>query len=683
MKLWTVSKLNKAEAVDIQNKYNLPPIIAMLLQIRNIRSAEEIEDFLYNESQINSPFEIKDMDKAVTRIKRAIDSGELICVYGDYDADGVTSTALLYSYLEAVGANAMYYIPSRETEGYGMNMTAVDFLREKGVGLIVTVDNGIAAAREIAYASSLGIDTVVTDHHMPPKTLPDAYAVVDLHRADCQSRFKELCGAGVAFKLVMALEGEYGDVDSLLDNYADLLSIGTIGDIVQLRGENRVFVKRGLQSIANGDRVGIAALVSDSGLADRQISAGNVSFTLVPRINAVGRLGQSGKSVELLLTEDEVLANEISQKLCEDNSQRKLLETQILEEIDKQISENPSLVYDRIIVIDGENWHQGVIGIVASRVKDIYGKPTIIISRSGDTAKASGRSVEGFSLCDAVFACSDLLTHYGGHPMAVGLSLDSSNIDAFRKKINQYANSFSDMPFDKLCIECKLNPAFINVELVQSLSCLQPFGAGNPTPVFGLYNMTVDDIIPLSNNKHLKLSLSRNNSRLYALYFFMSSEQFPYKKGDVLDFAVTLDTNEYNGNISVSVIIKAVKASSDDTEQILKSKQIYEDFCTGKPLTRQQLGSITPSRDDFALLYRFLKSCGKYDFPCDTLVHKLDNRLSFGKIKVILKAMSELGLIQYSEGLKSGFIAVNNVSGKVSLDSSPIIKKLNEECHCE
>lgn len=683
MKLWTVSKLNKAEALEIQNKYNLPPIIAMLLQIRNIKSAEEIENFLYNESQINSPFEIKDMDKAVTRIKRAIDSGELICVYGDYDADGVTSTALLYSYLDAVGANAMYYIPSRETEGYGMNVSAVDFLKEKGVGLIVTVDNGIAAAREIDYASSLGIDTVVTDHHMPQETLPNAYAVVDLHRADCQSRFKELCGAGVAFKLVMALEGEYGDVDSLLDNYADLLSIGTIGDIVELKGENRVFVKRGLQSIENGDRVGIAALVSGSGLADRKLSAGNVSFTLVPRINAVGRLESSGKSVELLLTDDEVTANEISLELCEDNSQRKQLETQILEEIDKQIIENPSLVYDRIIVIDGENWHQGVIGIVASRVKDTYGKPTIIISRSGDTAKASGRSVEGFSLCDAVFACSDLLTHYGGHPMAVGLSLDSSNIDAFRKKINRYANSFSDMPFDKLCIECKLNPAFINVDLVQSLSYLQPFGAGNPTPVFGLYNMTVDDIIPLSNNKHLKLLLSRNNARLYALYFFMSKEQFPYKKGDVLDFAVTLDTNEYNGNISVSVIIKAVKASSDDTEEILKSKRIFEDFCIGKPLTRQQLSSITPSRDDFALLYRFLKSCGKYEFPCDTLVHKLDNRLSFGKIKVILKAMSELGLISYSEGLKSGFIAVNNVSGKVSLDSSPIIKKLNEECHCE
>lgn len=683
MKLWTVSKLNKTEALEIQNKYNLPPIIAMLLQIRNIKSADEIEDFLFNESVINSPFEIKDMDKAVTRIKRAVDSGELICVYGDYDADGVTSTALLYSYLEAVGANVMYYIPSRETEGYGMNMSAVDFLSEKGVGLIVTVDNGIAAAKEIEHASSLGIDTVVTDHHMPQETLPNAYAVVDLHREDCKSSFKELCGAGVAFKLVMALEGEYGDVDSMLDNYADLLSIGTIGDIVELRGENRVFVKRGLKSIANGDRVGIEALVQGSGLDVRKLSAGNVSFTLVPRINAVGRLGQSGKSVELLLTEDEETANEITQELCFDNSQRRMIEAQILDEINNQIIKNPALVYDRIIVIDGENWHQGVIGIVASRIKDAYGKPAIIISRFGDTAKASGRSVEGFSLCDAVFACSDLLTHCGGHPMAVGLSLESSNIAKFREKINDYANSFSNMPFDRLKIDCKLNPAFINTELVSSLSYLQPYGSGNPTPVFGLYNMTLEDIIPLSNNKHLKLSLSRNNSRLYALYFFMSSEQFPYKKGESLDLAVTLDTNEYNGNISVSVIIKDIKSSLDDTEEMLKSERIYEDFCSGRKVEPDKLCSIIPKREDFALLYRFLKSCSKYEFPCDTLVHKLDNRLSFGKIKVILKAMSELGLISYSEGISTGLIAVNDVSGKVSLESSPIIKKLNEGCQRE
>lgn len=678
MKLWTVAPLDKAEASQIQNRYELPAIIAMLLQIRNIKTKEEIEDFLFNDSEIASPFEIKDMDKATDRIRKAIDNYELICVYGDYDADGVTSTALLYSYLETVEANLMYYIPSRETEGYGMNKTAVDFLKEKGVKLIVTVDNGIAALDEITYANSLGIDTVVTDHHMPTGELPEAVAVVDLHREDCNSRFKKLSGVGVAFKLIMALEGEDCDVNNLLDNYADLLSLGTIGDIVELRGENRVFVKRGLQSIMNSDRVGINALVQSSGLGGKNITAGNVSFTLVPRINAVGRLGLSGKSVELLLTEDYEQAEEISSELCEDNSERQQIEKEILDKIDERIQQNPSIVLDKVIVIDGENWHQGVIGIVASRIKDVYGKPVIVISRMGESAKASGRSVEGFPLCDAVFACADLLTHYGGHPMAVGLSLDSENITLFRKRINEFANSFENMPFDKLNIECKLNPAFINLELAESLSYLQPFGAGNTTPVFGLYNMTLTNIIPLSNNKHLKLMFSRGNSTITAMKFFTSTDEFPYVRGDVLDLAVTLDTNEYNGTTSVSVIIKAIKANADDTEEILKSQRVYEDFYMGNTPEKEKLLSITPTRDDFALLYRFLKASTGYGFPAQTLVHKLDNKLSFGKIRVILKAMSELGLIQICEGLRGTRIKMLEVAGKVQLETADIIKRLKE-----
>ena len=456
MKLWNIAELDRQEANAIQNEYGLPAIIAMLLQTRGIKTREEIEDFLNNESEIASPFEIKDMDKAADRVQRAIESGEMICVYGDYDADGVTSTALLYSYLETVGANVIYYIPSRESEGYGMNIGAVDTLAEKGVELIITVDNGIAANKEIAHAKALGIDTVVTDHHMPIDELPDACAVVDLHRPDCPSKFKQLSGVGVAFKLIMALEGEFCDVDMLLDNYADLLSIGTIGDIVELKGENRVFVKRGLQSIINSDRPGIAALIENSGLTGKPLTAGKVSFTLVPRINAVGRLGLSGKSVELLLTEDYEEAQQIAQAMGDDNAERRQIETEILQKIDIEIQQNPSLVLDKIIVIDGENWHQGVIGIVASRVKEAYGKPAIIISRDGDNAKASGRSVEGFALCDAVAECSDLLTHFGGHPMAVGLSLASENIELFRKRINEYANSNGSMPFDALKIDFKL-----------------------------------------------------------------------------------------------------------------------------------------------------------------------------------------------------------------------------------
>ena len=676
MKLWTVAELNKAEASEIQNKYGLPAIIAMLLQIRNIKTKEEIEDFLYNDSEIASPFEIKDMDKAVNRIKRSLDNCELICVYGDYDADGVTSTALLYSYLETIEANVMFYIPSRENEGYGMNKSAIDFLNEKGVKLIVTVDNGIAAIEEIAYASSLGIDTVVTDHHMPTGELPNACAVVDLHREDCNSKFKSLSGVGVAFKLIMALEGEYCDTNSLLDNYADILTIGTIGDIVELKGENRVFVKRGLRSIMNSDRAGIEALVQSSGLAGKNISAGNVSFTLVPRINAVGRLGLSEKSVKLLLTEDFEEAEEISVQLCDDNAERQQIEKDILDKIDLRIQQDPSLVLDKVIVIDGEDWHQGVIGIVASRIKEAYGKPAIVISRNGNEAKASGRSVEGFPLSEAVFSCADVLTHYGGHPMAVGLSLESDKIELFRKRINEYAQSFGNMPFDKLNIECKLNPAFLSVDIVDSLSHLQPFGAGNPTPIFGLYNMTLINIIPLSNNKHLKLVFSRNNTTVNVMKFFTSTEEFPYKIGDTLDLAVTLDTNEYNGNISVSVIAKAIKASADNADDILKSLRIFENFCNGESLSAEDIRSILPDRNDFALLYRFLKSNNGYDFPFETLVYKLDNKLSFGKIRVILEAMSELGLIEICEGLKESHIKLVEVTGKVDLDSARIISKL-------
>ena len=374
MKNWKVADLDKVEAKKIQTEYQLPAILAMLLQIRGITSKEEIEDFLFNENFIASPFEIKDMQKGADRIRTAIENGELICVYGDYDADGVTSTALLYSYLETVGANVMYYIPSRETEGYGMNISAIDTLYEKSVGLIVTVDNGISAREEVAYANSLGIDTVITDHHVPSGEIPDAVAVIDMHREDCPSKYKMLSGVGVAFKMVMALEGEYCDIDSLLDNYSDLLCIGTIGDIVELKSENRVFVKHGTQNIQNSDRTGIQALLSVAGLAGKKISSGNVSFTLVPRINAVGRLGLSQKSVSLLLTEDDERAEEIAIQLNEDNAERQQIEKSILLKIDEKIKNDPSVLLDRVVVIDGEGWHQGVIGIVAARVKEACGK---------------------------------------------------------------------------------------------------------------------------------------------------------------------------------------------------------------------------------------------------------------------------------------------------------------------
>lgn len=676
MKNWIVSEINKDEAKKIQTEYGLPPILAMLLQIRGITKQEEIEDFLQNDSVIASPFEIKDMQKGADRILTAIDNSEPICVYGDYDADGVTSTALLFSYLETVGANAMYYIPSREAEGYGMNKDAIDKLAEKGIKLIITVDNGIAAVDEIDYANSLGIDTVITDHHQPTGKLPNAVAVIDMHQKDCKSKYKMLSGVGVAFKLVMALEGENCDVSSLLDNYSDLLCIGTVGDIVELKSENRVFVKRGLVNIQQSDRVGINALVQTAGIAGKKITSGNVSFTLVPRINAVGRLGFSGKSVSLLLTEDEEEANEIAKQLNDDNTERKEIEQNILLKIDDMVKLRPEIVRDRVLVIDGEGWHQGVIGIVASKIKEFYGKPTIILSRDGDEAKGSGRSVEGFSLCDAIFACSDLLMHYGGHPMAAGLSLKSENIELFRKRINEYALQQEQMPFNACNIDCKLNPALLNVQLIEPLNYLAPYGAGNPTPMFGLYKMTLALVTPLSQNKHLRLQFKRNNSTVTVMKFFTTQQEFPYVAGDVLDLAVTLDINEFNGQRNLSVIAKEIKPSALDTEKFLQSQRNYEDFKLGLKLSPEQIDDLLPNREDFAILYVFLRKTGGYAFPIETLVHKLDYKLSIGKIRVILDAMSELSLVTVIEGINSAQIRVSQVSKKVDLNSADTIIKL-------
>lgn len=678
MKRWSIAKLNKENAKTISERYDLPPIIATLLDIRGIVTEKDINDFLYNESDINNPFEIKDMDKAAARVKAAVENGEKICVYGDYDADGVTSTALLYSYLETIGADVIYYIPSREGEGYGMNTNAVDILYKKGVNLIVTVDNGISAIEEIAHAKSLGIETVVTDHHMPGDTLPDAAAVVDMHRPDCESRYKMLSGVGVAFKLVMAIEGEYADVDMLLDNYSDLLSIGTIGDIMPLLDENRVFVKRGLKQINNGDRPGLASLVESAGLSGKNINAGNVSFGIVPRINAVGRLGQSDDCVNMLVTDDVEKASEIASKLSDDNFERQRIEKEILDKINVLIAKNPALVQDRVIIISGDGWHQGVIGIVSSRLKEIYGKPCIIFSDTGEICRGSGRSVEGFDLWEAVCSCADVLEHFGGHPMAVGLGIKRENIDEFRREINEYAATKGEMPYNTLNIDCKLNPAFLDVELVKSLSYLQPFGQGNPTPVFMLSRLRITAITPLSNNKHIKLSLTNGKTNIQALNFFRSTLEFPYRVGEVVDIAVTLDINVYKNNESVSVIIKDIKYADIDNSEYIKSLRIFEYFCGGENVEKEKLLSIIPGREDFALVYRYLKSRRSGLIDPAIVVHDLPGEITYGKLKVILEAMNELGLIAIYEDMYKTEFKILEVSAKVNLNEATVIKALKE-----
>lgn len=680
MKVWSVAKVNKERAIAMANKLEIPPLLAMMLDIRGITKEENVINFLQENKDFSDPFLMKDMDKAVERITTAVENGEKICVYGDYDADGVTSTSLLYSYLrDSLGADVMFYIPTRTGEGYGMNKGAVDKIHSLGVTLIITVDNGISAREEIDYANSLGIDTVITDHHMPSGAIPKAVAVVNAHQKDDKSSFKDFSGVGVAFKLVMAIEGEYADVDSLLENFSDIATLGTIGDIVPLVGENRTLVKNGLRHIQNSDRIGINAMKQESGIAEKEINSSNVAFTLVPRINAGGRLGSSEKSVNLLLTEDEDEAVTIADKLGMDNRERQSIEKEILASIDEEVRRTPNIVNDKILVFAGKGWHQGVVGIAASRIKDIYDKPTIIIGIDDDgVARGSGRSVEGFSLCDAVFACSEHLTHYGGHPMAVGISLEKEKINDFRKAINAYCKDIK-MPYNILHIDCKLNPNQLDLSILDSLSYIEPCGASNPSPIFGLYNMTVIATKEMGNGKHMRITLSRGQGQVpvYAVYFNHNFQSCSYRNGDIVDVAVSLDRNIYNGQENLSVIIKDIKYSQSNNEELIDSERIFDKFAKRYRLTKNEVMSIFPTRNDFAYVYRFLKQNKGFIYGEYALVNALNYKISMGKLIVILYSMKELGLINWQQGLYQSIIEMKE-SGKVNLEDSVFIKKLKE-----
>lgn len=680
MKVWSVAKVNKERAIAMASKLEIPPLLAMMLDIRGITKEEDVINFLQENKDFSDPFLMKDMDKAVERITTAVENGEKICVYGDYDADGVTSTSLLYSYLrDSLGADVMFYIPTRTGEGYGMNKGAVDKIHSLGVTLIITVDNGISAREEIDYANSLGIDTVITDHHMPSGAIPKAVAVVNAHQKDDKSPFKDFSGVGVAFKLVMAIEGEYADVDSLLENFSDIATLGTIGDIVPLVGENRTLVKNGLRHIQNSDRIGINAMKQESGIAEKEINSSNVAFTLVPRINAGGRLGSSEKSVNLLLTEDEDEAVTIADKLGMDNRERQSIEKEILASIDEEVRRTPNIVNDKILVFAGKGWHQGVVGIAASRIKDIYDKPTIIIGIDDDgVARGSGRSVEGFSLCDAVFACSEHLTHYGGHPMAVGISLEKEKINDFRKAINAYCKDIK-MPYNILHIDCKLNPNQLDLSILDCLSYIEPCGASNPSPIFGLYNMTVIATKEIGNGKHMRVTLSRGQGQVpvYAVYFNHNFQSCSYRNGDIVDVAVSLDRNIYNGQENLSVIIKDIKYSQSNNEELIDSERIFDKFAKRYKLTKNEVMSILPTRNDFAYVYRFLKQNKGFIYGEYALVNALNYKISMGKLIVILYSMKELGLINWQQGLYQSIIEMKE-SGKVNLEDSVFIKKLKE-----
>ena len=676
LRKWEVRPLDKERAAAFAQTYGVPFFLAMLMNIRGLDDAAHLREFLGEGEPLSDPFLLKDMDKAAARITRAVDNMEKIAVYGDYDADGVTSTAMLYSYLETRGADVIFYIPQREGEGYGMNIGAVEYLKEQGVSLIVTVDNGISSVQEVARANELGIDVVVTDHHRPQEILPDAVAVVDAYRPDDTSPYKHFSGVGIAFKLLMALEDGAGDVEDLLEAYSDLAAIGTIGDIVPLTGENRTLIRAGLERLSQSDRPGVQALLENAGIAGKALTSTNVAFTLVPRINATGRMGAPERAVRLLISGYEEEAEVLSEEICADNEERRRVEAEIAEAAFADI-EAKGYMKDRVVVVDGENWNHGVIGIVAYRVTERCGKPCMIISRGETEAKGSGRSIEGFSLFEAICACGDLLIKFGGHPMAAGITLKPENIEAFRKRINQYAaEHFPQMPTQTVTLDCKLNPAALSVSMAQSLTQLEPFGNGNPQPVFGLFNMELSNVTPVGGGGHLRLTLEKNGAVITAMRFNTKPEELPYHIGDKIDLAVQLEAREFRGQPSLTVIVRDMKFAAFNTEKNIASLASFEKWQRGEVLSAEDKNRLYPDRACLAAIYRALRTVNGKETDQVRFVSQFGKDMTLGLFKTALLVFEERGLV-HSEIADDTFTAtLIETSGKTDITRSPVLLAL-------
>ncbi|MBP1577370.1 MAG: single-stranded-DNA-specific exonuclease RecJ [Oscillospiraceae bacterium] len=674
--LWKVNQPQNEAAAAMRSALSIPELAAMVSAARGngLSDTKALIDSTLD--ALCDPWQMADMQKAVQTIQDSIENEELICVFGDYDCDGVAATAMMKSYLESVGARSCYYIPHREKEGYGLNNAAIADLSRMGVRLIITVDNGVSAIEEIEYANSLGMRVVVTDHHQPKDILPDAAAVVNPHRSDCPYPFKDLAGVGVAFKLLCAMEGENGE--ELLEQYGDLLAIGTVADIVSLTGENRCFVKRGLELMSDSYRVGIRALLASAGLEGKKLNSDSVAFGIAPRINAAGRLDSAENAVMLLLTEDESEAAEIVSQMESFNSSRKSEEKKITDDIAQQLKNDPNLLNRRILSFCGEGWNAGVVGIVCSRLVDRFGKPCLLIAINGDEAKGSGRSVEGYSLIGAITACSEKLTRYGGHPMAAGFSLMKDDVSEFLHSLEQFsAENYPVMPAVTLKIDCEVEPALLNVAEIKGLDILEPFGSANPSPVFMVSGAVVDKIIPLSEGKHIKLRLAKDKTLFEVVCFFVRPVGFCVSVGDLVDVAFSASINEYHGQVSPSLKFKAIRLSNSDMNELVLGRQRFESYLRGENRSPE----LIPTRDEVAVVYRYLKGLNQTFYSLDAVFcHILQNKpLDYVKFRIAIDVMLELGLISRELRQEGELIAVNPSAAKVDLQNSSVIRGLQQQ----
>ncbi len=670
-KKWIVRSADKEKATELSEKFNMDAFIAYLLVSRGFDDALSVGTFIGDSFVSVSPFNFADMEEAAFCIGDAIDMGEKICIYGDYDCDGVTSTALLYSFLKDEGADVFYYIPSREGEGYGLNNAAIDKIHEKGADLIITVDNGISSIEEAEYIYSLGMRLVVTDHHQLSDTLPRAEAVINPYRKENTLEFRDYCGVGVAFKLVSAMYE--GDINDIASRFIDLVAIGTIADVVPLIDENRAFVKAGLEKINNSPRMSVAVFKAAMSLNDSKkvFSAGDIAFQLCPRINAMGRMDDAYKAVEFLIDEDEESCKFRLGQLNAENSHRQETEREILEDVERQISERPSILNRRVIVVSGNGYHNGVVGIVASHICEKYGKPAFIIGvDENGIARGSARSIEGFNIFEAINFCKEDLIRFGGHPLAAGVTMKKENLDSFTKHINEYAlREYELMPAPSLTLDCRISPDYLSLDLVDSLSVLEPYGASNLQPVFGVYSLRIINITPLSEGRHIRLELEKKGKRIRVVIFGTPYSEFPYKIGDTVNVAVKVSKNFYKEKYYLSVQAVDIHLSSVDGDKYFKEKNAYESF----RLTKRGDKSLYPDREVCAAVYRYLKACGGYNFTTDELYFRLQDKVTYGQLIFALAAFRQAGLISVED--KITLLPANN---KVKLDETEILKTVRE-----
>jgi len=661
-------------AAVLSGEQHAAGLLAGVLAARGMTDTANALTLLSGEEKLSDPFLLKDMQKACGRIFQAIDAGETIVVFGDYDVDGVTATALLYQHLKGMGANVKCMLPSREGDGYGLSKNAIRSIHKKGGTLIVTVDNGISAVEEADYAAGLGVDLIVTDHHLPPETLPKAVAVLDPRRPDDESPFKDLCGAGVAFKLCAALDG--CPPEEMLDYCGDLAAVGTIADVMPLTGENRTLVKAGLARLQNSGRPGFEALLAEVGLLGKPLTTENVSYGLAPRINAAGRMDSAVTALQLVLCEDEARAGELAHTLNEINIRRQETETEIFKAALEQTEQSPALLEDRVILLTGRGWHPGVIGIVASRFVERTGRPAIIVSIGEDgECKGSGRSVQGFNLHACIASCADLLIRFGGHAMAAGLSVREEALPELRRRLNEWAARECPV-LHTPPLECDLSIRLdrITIESVRSLEQLAPYGAENPTPVFLVEKAVVEGIYPVSEGRHCRLRLHQGSTSLYAVWFGMPPERVPYAAGDMVDAALNLSVYEGAHGAQLSARILDLHPAGLGPEAA-EQAALVQALRRGAPLTPEQKALVTPQRALTGAVYRELKANAYHAGDLQPLFAKLGAE-NTGRILVAVAALEQVGLIAEAEEGGARLWRVMPAEGKKNLADAPILRCL-------